>query len=68
MDPLKTSMQLVGLVALYAMARRENNDGSESWPGRVALVVISPMAIALIQHALLRSPLFRVVLSYRPIS
>jgi hypothetical protein len=67
MDPLKTGMQLVGLLALYAVARRENSDGSESWPGRVALVVISPLAIALIQHAILRSPLFRVVLSYWPI-
>jgi hypothetical protein len=60
-------MQLVGLVALYAIARRENDDGSESWPRRVALVVISPLAIALIQHGILRSPLFRVVLSYWPI-
>ena len=74
MNPLKTGMQLIGLVALYAMARCEHNEGSGSWPGRVALVIISPIAtaissiaIALIQHAILRSPLFRVVRSYWPL-
>jgi hypothetical protein len=67
MNPLKTGMQLVGLVALYAMACRENDEAPGSWPGRVALVIISPMALALIQHALLRSPLLRVVRSYWPL-
>jgi hypothetical protein len=68
MNPLKTGLQLLGLAALYALARRANNEEWESWPGRVALVVISPIAMALIQHALLRSPLFRVVRSYWPLS
>jgi hypothetical protein len=67
MDPVNTGIRLVGLVALYAMARHENDEASGSWPGRVALVIISPMALALIQHAILRSPLLRVVRSYWPL-